>query len=285
MTPSRVTVPSRVLAAGIGFTEGPLWTTDERLLVVSISRGHVVEVGLNGAGVLGSVETGGGPNGLAEAPDGSVWVAQNGAATRPSRSARPAAPGLQRIVGTEVTDVQIPGAVAPNDLVAAPDGRIWFTDPGLGGGAPGRLCAHDPVTGRTTDLLAGTGYPNGLAFAPGGDVLHLAWTDDRCVTRHRWTGEAFEPAGDAAALPAGGPDGMAVDTEGRLYVAAPAADAVFVFDPRGRLARTIDIGGASFPTNLCFAGPDLDVLVVTASKGGRVLLVDDLGGARGLPLG
>lgn len=272
----------QVLAAGVGFTEAPLWTRDGRLLVVGMSRGTVLEIDLDG-GVLGSVETGGGPNGLAEGPTGEIWVAQNGGAIRPSRSPRPASAGLQRIDGTAVTDVPVPGALAPNDLVMGPDGRVWFTDPGLPGAtSAGRVCALDPRTGAVEVLLDGIGFPNGLAFAD--DVLHLARTDECRVTRHHWDGARLGPAHGSVPLPEGGPDGLALDVDGRLYAAAPDADAVYVFEADGRLRERIAFTGPTFPTNLCFAGPGLDVLVVTAAKGGRVLLVDRTGAAPGLPL-
>jgi gluconolactonase len=274
---------SHTIAAGIGFTEGPLWTRDDRLLVVAMSRGLVVEIDLDG-GVVATTEVGGGPNGLAEGHDGAAWIAQNGAVLRPSRSTRPAPAGLQRLDGDRVTDVPVPGALAPNDLAAGPDGRIWFTDPGLPGDpAAGRLCALDPSSGETTTLLEGLAFPNGLAFGPDG-TLHLALTDEGRVMRYRWAEERLLAAGDAAVLPAGGPDGLALDTEGRLYAAAPDADAIFVFEPDGRPCRDIRFPEPTFPTNLCFAGPGLDALVVTAAKGGRVLVVDRAGTTPGLPV-
>jgi gluconolactonase len=277
-------VSIHTLAANIGFTEGPLWTADHRLLAVAMSRGLVVEIDLDG-GVVDTTEVGGGPNGLAEGSDGTVWVAQNGAALRPSRSMRPTPPGLQRIERGNVIDVNVEGALAPNDLVAGPDGRIWFTDPGLPGATGnGRLCALEPRSGATSVVLDGIAFPNGLAFGPEGDILHLARTEEGRITRHRWTGDRLVPAGKAAVLPAGGPDGLALDAGGRLYAAAPDADAIFVFEPDGRLAGEIHFPEPAFPTNLCFAGPDLGVLVVTAAKGGRVLLVERPGAAPGLPV-
>jgi gluconolactonase len=274
----------RTLAAGIGFTEGPLWTADDRLLAVAMSRGLVVEIDLDG-GVLTTTEVGGGPNGLAEGPDGAIWVAQNGAELRPSHSTRPTSAGLQRLHAGRIVDVVVPGALAPNDLATGPDGRIWFTDPGLPGGTGnGRLCAYDPDTGTTSAILEGLAFPNGLAFGPEGDVLYLAHTDDGVVTQHRWTGDRLVPSGARAVLPAGGPDGLALDTNGRLYAAAPDAEAIFVFEPDGRPAGDIRFQEPTFPTNLCFAGPGLDVLVVTGAKGGRVLLLELPGCTRGLSL-
>ncbi|MDL5155610.1 SMP-30/gluconolactonase/LRE family protein [Actinomycetospora termitidis] len=259
------------LAEGIGFTEGPLVTRDGRLFVVSLSRGLVVEIDPDG-GVLTETETGGGPNGLAEDADGRIWVAQNGGAVRPSRSERPTRPGLQRLDGPTVVDVPIPGTRAPNDLVAGPDGRLWFTDPGPPGDTGhGRVLAHDPVGGTTETLLDEQDFPNGLVFDATTDTLHLAHTDTGLITAHHWDGARLRPTGTSVALPEVGPDGLALDARGLLYAAAPAANAVFVLSVDGHLHRRIDFDGPTFPTNLCLAGPRHDRLVVTAAKGGRVL--------------
>ncbi|MEJ2868184.1 SMP-30/gluconolactonase/LRE family protein [Actinomycetospora sp. OC33-EN08] len=261
------------LAGGIGFTEGPLATRDGRLFVVSLSRGLVVEIDPDG-GVLGEIEIGGGPNGLAEDADGRIWVAQNGGAVRASRSSRPTRPGLQSVEGPGgvVVDVPIPGTRAPNDLVAGPDGRLWFTDPGPPGDTGhGRVLAHDPAAGTTETLLDEQDFPNGLVFDAATDTLHLAHTDAGCITAHHWDGSRLESTGRSVSLPEGGPDGLALDARGLLYAASPTADAVFVLSADGDLHRRIDFDGPTFPTNLCLAGPRHDRLVVTAAKGGRVL--------------
>jgi gluconolactonase len=262
----------RLLAEGIGFTEGPLATRDGRLLVVAMSRGLVVEIDLSDGGVRGSVETGGGPNGLAETADGAVWVAQNAGAVTSSRSSRPTRPGLQRIAGDEVLDLPVPGTRAPNDLVAGPDGRVWFTDPGPPGDTShGRVLALEPGSGRCEVLLDDQDFPNGLAVDHDTGTLWLAHTEEGRLSRHRWDGDRLHPSGTGLRLPDGGPDGLALDGRGLLYVAAPAADTVYVFAPDGELHERLDFGEPTFPTNVCLAGPERDQLVVTAARGGRVL--------------
>lgn len=281
----------RELATGIGFTEGPVWTRSGRLLVTSISRGLIYEVPLPGEQVAGEqarpvLEPGGGPNGMAEDAGGTLWIAQSGGTITPSRSERAVSPSVQRWSGGEVEDVLAEGLDAPNDCAVAPDGRLWFTDPRGSAAAerpaPGRLCAFSPDSGEFEVLRSGPLYPNGLAFGPDPDDFFLAETLARRVLRFRVVaGKLGEPE-VFAELPAGEPDGMAFDADGNLYVAAPSADCVVVFDPAGRRVETIDLGGPAFPTNVCFGGPDGATLFVTAAKGGRVLAVERP--VAGLPL-
>ncbi len=275
-----------VLAGGIGFTEGPLWTTGGELLVVSMNRGLVYRLDprLSPGAPLAEIETGGGPNGLAEGPDGVIYVAQNGSATIRSRSPRPAAPGLQAIEGDAVRDLPVTGH-APNDLVVGPDGRIWFTDPvslpaaapapdtDPATGSPGsRVYVYDPRAGTLAVAMEDIVFPNGLAFGPDPAYLFVADSTADEILRYRVDGDG--PACDRevfARTPGAGPDGIAFDADGNLYVAAFESDDVQIFDPSGRLVRRLPTGAGSRPTNLCFAGPDLDRLVVTLARGGRVV--------------
>ncbi len=271
-----------LIASDLGFTEGPLWTSDGRLLLTSISRGLVYEVDLHGRRALGSLETGGGPNGLAEDASGRVWVAQNGGVTVPSRSPRAVAPGLQVLDGGQVDDRLVAGCLAPNDLVEGPDGRIWFTDPGgPRDGVLGRLCAFTPPAAELDVLADGIDFPNGLAFGLDGEVLYLAETRTGRILHYTWDGAGLVPLGVFAVLPEGGGDGMAIDVEGNLLVAVPAADRIVCFAPDGSTVGEVRFTEPTFPTNLCFAGDQRDVLVVTAAKGGRLLAVVPPGARRG----
>ena len=271
-----------LIVSNLGFTEGPLWTSDGRLLVTSVSRGLVYEVDLTSRSIVAEIETGGGPNGLAEDALGRVWVAQNGGVTVKSRSPRAVAPGLQLLDGRDADDRLTTGCRAPNDLAEGPDGRIWFTDPGgPGERVPGRLCAFDPDTTTVGTLLEGIDFPNGLTFGLSGDVLYLAETRTRRVLHFAWDGIELSPLGVFATLSDGGADGLAVDVEGNLLVAVPEADMIVVFAPDGSALGEVRFARPTFPTNLCFAGDRRDVLVVTAAKGGRLLAIRPPGAGRG----
>jgi gluconolactonase len=68
---------------------------------------------------------------------------------------------------------------------------------------------------------------------------------------------------------------MAFDEEGNIYVATVGVGFVYVFDRTGKLIEGIPTGGIR-PTNVCFGGPDHDMLFVT---------IDDLGTMVRIPIG
>ena len=89
----------------------------------------------------------------------------------------------------------------------------------------------------------------------------------------------------------GFPDGLAVDTEGGVWVAAYGTGCVVRFAPDGEEDRRIAVP-ANEVTSLCFAGADLDELIVvsadntddSSSAAGSIFRVSaDEVGAAGLP--
>ncbi|MDE8649343.1 SMP-30/gluconolactonase/LRE family protein [Rhodococcus qingshengii] len=264
-----------VIADGIGFTEGPAKIDDHAVAVTSINRGHIYRVPLDGSGPTLLCETGGGPNGIALSKDGDLWITQNGGTAMPSRSTMKTAPSLQRWTKGELS-VELTGTVtAPSDCVFGPDGRLWFTDTAehaVGEVKPGRLHAYDPVTHKLETQMGGLMFPNGLAFDSTHDKLYVAETATDTVRRYDVPlGGGCTADGWAVTLRRGRPDGMAVDTAGWLWIAGSSGDNVIAVDDNGNLRHELLFGTGVLVTSVCFAGAELDRLIVTVAKGGTVI--------------
>ena len=147
----------------------------------------------------------------------------------------------------------------------------------------GRLYRLRP-DGRLDLLLQNAPSPNGVALSPDGNVLFLAVTRGNCVWRVPLlpdgsvakVGQFFTSYGPS------GPDGLAVDEQGRLLVANPGLGYVWVLN-RFAEPELVLAGkrGASL-TNLAFGGADRKTLYVTDSTHGTVLRARM--DAAGLPL-
>lgn len=262
-----------VVADDLGFTEGPVWLPDGRIALTSISRGCLYVVDPAGAPTE-QIVTGGGPNGLALGPDGSLYVAQNGGVFGASG---PAIPGVQVVIDGHVDYLAAGmGMGAPNDLVVGPDGRLWVTDPrgesvfsatddrawgwlwacALDGAEPQRIVDNGPV------------FINGLAFT--GDGLSLLVTST--VSSGLLAYDVAAPDAPAWAqarlvhtFDNGWPDGMVVSPSGQAWVALTGADRIDVIGPDGTRSAVIDLPAGSFPSNVCIGGANHDELYVTAS--------------------
>ena len=164
---------------------------------------------------------------------------------------------------------------SPNDIVARSDGLLFFTDPPYGV-QPRLRSLHfqgvyaldlDPSSPARLRLLADDfEKPNGLAFSPDERTLYVCDT-----ARYHVRAFDVEPSGTlrvgssrvfARLDPgqAGGPDGLKVDRDGRVYVAV--ALGIWVFEPSGRLLGII--GNPEAPSNLAWCEPDARTLSITA---------------------
>jgi gluconolactonase len=69
-----------------------------------------------------------------------------------------------------------------------------------------------------------------------------------------------------------GPDGLAIDAAGNLYVAHAGMGSVWKFSPRGEpLLRIVSCMGA-MTTNIAFGGVNQQDLYITESETGSVLI-------------
>ena len=266
----------RLLASGHGFTQSPVWCDHGRLYVASVNRGVVYEAFLNADSPVQVAEPGGGPNGLAVAGAG-LLVCQNGGLAMPTKSAVSSPPGIQRIDARGVvTTVRSGPFASPSDCVMGPDGRLWFTDPAdhvLDDSArPGRVWTLDLVTGEAMVVIDDILFPNGIAFSPDYSALYVAESATRRVLRFRLDASGTVSRYDWACpqLP-GVPDGLAIDAEAHVWVACSFSGDIVRLSPDGGVDGALSFGDAATPTALCFAGAELDQLVVTSAKGGTVI--------------
>ncbi|EME56245.1 SMP-30/Gluconolaconase/LRE-like region-containing protein [Rhodococcus ruber BKS 20-38] len=271
---------ARLAASGLGFTEGPALLPSGEVGVASINRGTIYAVDLEKNTTRTIAETGGGPNCLAAGLHGEIWVTQNGGTAMASKSEIAAAPSIQKIIDEAVLTVHEGDVSAPSDCIVDDAGRLWFTDPAghTGDQAEGRgtLRIFDPHTATVTTVLDGLRFPNGLCFGTDPGQVYVAETLRGVVRRYRFDGTRCEWDGWQAAVPGGTPDGIALDSQGWLWVAGGTGDNVVAFDPSGRVAHEMNFGTGVLVTSVCFAGRGLTTLIITVAKGGSVVAIPAL---------
>ena len=153
-----------------------------------------------------------------------------------------------------------------NDAGVDPSGRLLVGTLALAGGSTTEelvLVAADGVTAIDRDLT----LSNGLAWSPDGRTLYSVDSERRVVFRRPWNaadgtwGERLTHL----SFDEGYPDGICIDEDGHLWVAMWGLGEVRRYAPDGALVVTIDVP-APHTSSVAFAGPDLDVLVITTSK-------------------
>jgi gluconolactonase len=178
---------------------------------------------------------------------------------------------------------------APNDLDIDARGRIYFTS---------RLPNRDPKAGNVnavyridpegalTRILAlpAIDMPNGIVTSPDDKLLYLIDADGQENRARRIRVYDLKPDGTVTNerllydfYPGRSGDGMAVDAEGNLYVAAglhrrrgtsetlDTRPGIHVISPQGKLVAFLETPEDTI-TNCRFGGPDLRILYVTCGK-------------------
>lgn len=165
-----------------------------------------------------------------------------------------------------------------SDLCRGPDGSVWFTDSGHSSlsDPTGRVFRLRPDGTRLETVLANVPYPNGIVLGPGGTFVHVAATRANAVWR--LLADAPDPllpmAGIYVQLSGGlGPDGLAMDAQGRLAVAHAQAGTVWLFDPLGFPLLRIRTPGGLWTTSVAFS-PDGRTLTMVEAQAGALHRID-----------
>jgi gluconolactonase len=254
------------VASGFKFTEGPMWRAgrlwfsdlvDDKMLAVT-PAGKVEVLLTNSGGVKNPPPNSYlGSNAMATDRDGSVLMIQQGGRKIVRLDSQLHIHSfLDRYQGKKLN--------SPNDLVFAPDGSLWFTDPpfGLAG------MDHDPAkelsfnavfrysAGVLTAAITDLTLPNGIGFSPDGKTLYVSnYGPKRYV-------KAFEVAPDGKLSNAHmlieysedtpgkeGPDGLKIDTAGNIWTSGPGG--IRIITPHGKVLGQIKLPEVA--ANLAFA--------------------------------
>lgn len=232
------------------FLEGPSFDNEGRLWCVDIINGRILRVSQAGEFEV-QAQYDGWPNGLKIRQDGMVFIAdyKNGIMIHEPGSGV-VKPYIQR------------NGVEPfkgvNDLFFAKNGDLYFTDQGLTG-------LHDPTgrlfrltaAGTLECLLNNVPSPNGLVMNLEEDTIFLAVTRSNAIWRVPLTENQIAKVGVFIQLSGGiGPDGLALDENGGLWVAHAGLATVWGFSSMGEPVYRVKSQEGALVTNLAFGGAD-----------------------------
>lgn len=281
-----VNAPIEVLGIGYRWAEGPVWVREHGYLLYNDPPSNITYKWQDGKGISTFRSPSGlegpipdhireaGANGMAIDAQGRLVFADSG--TR-AISRVSLAGGPKEILAAGYQGKKFNSC---NDLTIARSGAIYFTDPPYGladaDASTFKELPHNgvyrlhPKSGVVTLLDASMRRPNGVALSPDERRLYLALSDEHRPEIRVYDLDAngdvlgesrlfhdFKPEVDAK-LP-GLPDGLRVDTAGRLYVTGPGG--VYILSPEGKRLGLISTGKAV--ANCCF-GDDGKTLYMTS---------------------
>lgn len=245
------------VAGGFGFTEGPVWMGDH-LLFSDLHKDRIHRWSQE-EGLTVYREPSGKVNGNTRDLEGRLITA--GHVSRNLQ--RTELDGSVTILAEHFGGMHLS---SPNDVVVKSDGSIWFTDP------PYTITPEqqelpanyvfrfEPNDGGIAPVVDDMDRPNGLCFSPDETLLYIADSARQHIRRFVVTGEKIEGGEVFATIDPGIPDGMRVDTDGRLY--STAADGIHVFAPDGELLGKILT--PELTANCAFGGDGDHTLFITA---------------------
>jgi gluconolactonase len=217
-------------------------------------------------------------NGMTLDREGRLVICEQGTLSTPARISRM---DLETgVVETVVDQWRGLRFTSPNDVVVKSDGTVWFTDPSYGAlqgfkASPmvgDYVYRYDPSTDQTSVVADSFNKPNGLAFSPDESILYINDSGaiqgpgtyfvslphhirafDVLEGRHLVNDRLF------AVVTPGIPDGLKVDSAGRVY--SSASSGLLVYNTVGDLIGEIIAPGVA---NFTFGGPGNNVLYMMA---------------------
>ena len=257
-----------VIREGFQGTEGPIGLPDGSLIFTETNASRITKIGLDN-GVSPYLENTNGSNGLAFDSKGRLISVQTTAGQTKIGVLSPK--GSEAVLADSFEGKPFGW---PNDLVVDKKGGVYFTEPGPNA-APGAppppltpAVYYIPSGGRAMRIAEGIERPNGIMLSRDERTLYVNNTSGEYLlafdiqpdgsVRNRRNFAKYQAVNKTDTGVNSGADGLAIDGEGRLYVAT--AGGVEVFSAEGGYLGTIPVSRA--PQNLAFAGPNKKTLYI-----------------------
>jgi len=246
--------------------EGPAFDRDGKLWCVDVPYGRIFHVSPTGK-FIQITEYDGEPNGLAIHRDGRIFIADY------AHGIMVLDPATEE-VRPYLTRVRLERFKAVNDLVFSSNGDLYFTDQGLTGlQDPSGRVFRLREDGKIDCLLDNVPSPNGIALSADERTLYVAVTRANAVWRIPLMPDGMTAkVGNFIQLSGGGgPDGLAVDSQGNLAVAHIGLGVVWLFSPQGRPLACIQSPEGAHTTNIAFDASGERLIYITESETGTIL--------------
>jgi gluconolactonase len=237
-----------LVGSGYRFTEGPAANAKGEVFFTDIPNSRIHKIALDGTLSVFAEDTGR-ANGLMFGPDGRLFAC---------------ASGRKQIVAYDESGKSsvIAEGIDGNDLAITHGGDIYVTEP------PTKQVWLIRKDGSKQVVDKSVPSPNGVILSPDQSLLYVADYSGRFVYSFQ-----VEPDGTLAfgqryfylhladGSTRSAADGMTVDTNGNLYVATEMG--IQFCDQPGRVNGILSKPQPGVVANVCFGGPDFDVLYAT----------------------
>lgn len=246
----------------MNFPEGPAFDGRKAVYVSSCYGGFIKKIEGNNISLFVEADSNGikQTNGLVFSKDGFLYACDFGLGAILKISKK----GNVKAIATGYEGQRFN---RPNDLAFDKKGNLYFSDPKtIDTLNPDGRVFMISKNNNVKLLLDKIAYPNGLAFSADGKSLFLSESAKQRVLKF----DVLEN-GDLVnqrvfiELPGGSPDGLALDSEGNLYIAHFGSGFLYVVSPEGKILEEFFAPGKK-PSNIEFAGNDLKTLYLTEDE-------------------
>jgi len=268
----------RTIISGLNFPEGPLFDFDGNLWFVEIRGGNLSR--WDGKELV-RFAVDGTPNGAMISKNGLIWFCDSGRGE--IRVFDPAEQVFKTICNSTDSGKHL---VRPNDLIFDAAGNLLFSDHADGREGPlSVICVLPKGESRAKVISSGKYFTNGLALASDAKTLIFAETYRQQLWTGEWDPENLQLLGEHHFAKAGngpwGPDGVAFDCHGNLFVAIFNEGQINVYSKGGEMISTLPCPGTR-PTSCAFDPSGKLGLVVTEAERGEIISYPDA--SHGLPI-